>query len=317
MAHMIKGFYNDLLFYGHNRVRLDRGWRPNLIVGGCNRLLAALMKGQQGLGGILFLAVGEGFKEWDAALPQPQPATTRLYKEILRRPIAAEQIIFLDGTGQPAATPTGRLQISIELTREDFPANGFQPVREFGLFGGNATADADSGFMINHVMHPRIDITQGLTLCRVLRLDFSQGPAVQEEIRGFGASLAARSIDGVGDIYGPALATAGVNVVGDFLAMNPLAPPAGIPAVKLREFRAKARMVMALKVGLAPFAALSHINISQLLKENPQTLAGMANTFTVSAEMVADLQEELMPLQVALDDEQLQQLTLASLVQES
>jgi len=309
---MIKGSYNDLLLDGHNRVRLDRGWHPNLIVGDCNRLLAALMKGQQGLGGILYLAVGEGLKEWDAALPHPQPAATRLSAEILRRPIPTEQIIFLDSAGQPAAVPTGRLQISIELTREDFPANGFQPVREFGLFGGNATADAGSGFMINHVIHPRIDITPGLTLCRVLRLDFSQGPA-QEEIRGFGAGLAARSIDGVGDVYGPALAAAGVNVLGDFLAMNPLAPPTGIPAVKLREFRAKARMVMTLTVGLAPFAALSHVNLSQLLKENPQTLAGMVNSFTVTAEMVADLQEELMPLQVALDDQQLQQMTLGSL----
>jgi hypothetical protein len=317
MAQMIKGSYNDLLLDGHKRVRLDRGWRANLIVADCNRLLAALMKGQQGLGGILYLAVGQGLKQWDAALPQPQPADTRLLAEILRRPITTEEIIFLDSAGQPAGAPTGRLQISIQLTRENFSANGFQPVREFGLFGGNATAESDSGFMINHVIHPRIDITAGLTLCRTLRLDFSQGFAAKEEIRGFCADLPVRSIDGVGDVYGQALASGGVNVLADFLTMNPLESPAGIPAVKLREFRAKARMVMALNVGLTPFAALSHLNISELLKENPETLAGMVNTFTVTAEMVADLQEKLMPLQVALDDQQLQQMTLGSLVDES
>ncbi len=310
---MIKGFYNDLLFYGHNRVRLDRGWRPNLIVEGCNRLLAALMKGQQGLGGILYLAVGEGLKEWDAALPHPQPASTRLSAEILRRPIATEEIIFLDGDGQPAAAPTGRLQISIELTRADFPANGFQPVREFALFGGNATAAADSGFMINHVIHPRIDITAGLTLCRTLRLDFSQVFAPKEEIPGLGAGLPVRSLDGVGEVYGQALALAGVNTLRDFLTMELLEPPAGIPAVKLREFRTKARMVMALKVGLAPFAALSHLSISDLLNENPSTLAALTRTFTITADMAAELQEELMTLQVALDDQQLQQMTLGSL----
>jgi len=314
---MLKGYYNDLLIDAHDRVREDRGWRANLIVEGCNRLLAALMKGQQGLGGILYLAVGEGVKEWDGALPQPQPAATRLSKEILRRPIAAEDIIFLDSAGQPSATPTGRLQISIELSRADFPANGFRPVREFGLFGGNATAAVDSGFMINHVIHPRIDITPGLTLCRTLRLDFSQIYAAKEEIPGLGAGLPVRSIDGVGDVYGQALALAGVNTLADFLNMNLLEPPAGIPSVKLREFRAKARMVMALKVGLSPFAALSHLSISDLLKESPQTLAPMAKAFTVTADMVADLQEELMPLQVALDDQQLQQMTLGNLMDAS
>ncbi|MEW6519548.1 MAG: hypothetical protein AB1461_09060 [Thermodesulfobacteriota bacterium] len=312
---MLKGYYNDLLIDGHDRVRLDRGWRPNLIVEGCSRLLAALMKGQPGLAGILFLAVGEGLQEWDAALPHPQPAATRLAREILRRPIAPEEIIFLDSAGLPTAAPTNRLQISIALILADFPAGGFQPVREFGLFGGNATAEPGSGLLLNHVIHPRIDITPRLTLHRTLRLDFSQMFAAREEIPGLGAGLPVRSIDGVGEVYGPALAAAGVNTLHDFLAMNPLAPPAGIPAVKLREFRAKARMVMALKAGLPPFAALSHLSISDLLREDPQTLAAMAGTFTITADMAAALQEELMPLQVALDERQLQQMTLGSLLQ--
>ena len=175
MTHIIKGYYHDRLC-GLERVRLDRGWNSNLIVADCNRLLAALMKGQAGVAGILYLAVGEGQKAWDAAPPQPLPAATRLRKEILRRPVATEAITFLDSAGQPTATPTGRLQINMELTREDFPANGFQPVREFGLFGGNATAAADSGFMINYVIHPRIDITGELTLQRTLRLDDDLAP---------------------------------------------------------------------------------------------------------------------------------------------
>jgi hypothetical protein len=314
---MLKGYYNDLLIDAQERTRHDRGWRANLIVEGCNLLLAALMKGQPGLDGILFLAVGEGDEQWDGALPQPQPSGTRLTAEIRRRPIAAEEIIFLDNAGQPSAAPTGRLQISMILTRADFPAGGFQPVREFGLFGGNATSAADSGIMINHVIHPRIDITPGLTLRRTLRLDFSQVFAVKEEIRDCGASLPVMSIDGVGEVYGLALASAGINTLNDFLTMNLLEPPAGIPAVKLREFRAKARMVMALRVGLTPVAALAHLSISDLLTANPQTLAAMPGAFTITADMVTELQEELMTLQVALDNEQLRQMTLGSLLQGS
>lgn len=74
---------------------------------------------------------------------------------------------------------------------------------------------------------------------------------------------------------------------------------------------------MALTVGLTPFAALAHVTVSDLLKEDPQTLAAMTRDFTITADMVADLQEELMPLQVALDDQQLQQITLGSLLQGS
>ena len=44
---------------------------------------------------------------------------------------------------------------------------------------------------------------------------------------------------------------------------------------------------------------------------------GRKPKFTITADMVADLQEELMPLQVALDDLQLQQITLGSLLQGS
>ncbi|MBI5558482.1 MAG: hypothetical protein HY885_12680 [Deltaproteobacteria bacterium] len=311
---MIKGSYNDRLLDGQKKVRLDRGWRPNLIVAGCNRLLAALLKNEAGVGGILFLAVGEGLKEWDSTLAQPQPADSRLIKEILRRPIASEEILFLDSAGLPAAAPTGRLQISIQLTRDNFPANGFQPVREFGLFGGNATPEPDSGLMINHVIHPRIDITAGLTLRRTLRLDFAQGYAAKEEILGFGAGLPARSIDGVGDVYGRALAAAGVNVLADFPAMDPLAPLAGIPGVKLREFRAKARMVMAIRASLTLFTSLFHLSISELLRAKPEMLANMADSFTVTSDMAANLQEELMVLQVALDDEQLKKITLGSLL---
>jgi hypothetical protein len=90
-----------------------------------------------------------------------------------------------------------------------------------------------------------------------MRLDFSQGLAAKEEILGFCADLPVRSIDGVDDVYGQALALAGINTLHDFLTMNLLEPLAGIPAVKLREFRAKARMVMALNVRLPDLDTLS------------------------------------------------------------
>jgi len=312
---MLQGYYHDRLVDAHHEVRQDRGWRKNLIVEGCNLLLAALMKGQPaGLAGILFLAVGEGQRDWDGAVPSPQPTASGLVAEIQRRPIGAEDIIFIDNNGLASATPTHRLQISTQLTRADLPADGLQPLREFALFGGNATATPDSGFMINHVIHPRIDITDGLSLQRTLRLNFSQDYTVKDGLPGLGASLPVRSIDGVGEVYGQALATAGINTLADFVSMDFQAAPDNVPGVKLREFRTKARMVMGLTMDLAPFAALSDLSISRLLMESPQTLAAMTGT-TITAAMASELQEELMILQVALDDEDLQHLKLGSIRQ--
>ncbi len=311
MTHSIQGCYRDQLFDNSTKLVQDCGWRSNQIVNDCNRLLAALMKGHGNLAGVLYLAVGEGLPQWDGDVPQPSPTASHLTNELVRRALKPADIIFLDNSNQPSHTPTSRLEINCQFTGEDFSQNRVQPLREFGLFGGDASEAADSGFMINLIIHPRIDLTNNTTLNRTLRLDFAQGVVQVEELATVGTTLPLQSIDGVGEAYAASLANYGVHSVGDLAEINPLMPVATVPAVKLREFRAKARMVLGFSANLAPFTELAHYNVSDLLKESPEVLAGLIQEAMVTPQMVADLQEELMPLQLALDDRQLKSMTLA------
>lgn len=314
MAHVIKGYYRDQLLDDGNKLVQDCGWRSNRIVYDCNRLLAALMKGHEGLAGVLYLAAGGGLPQWDGEVVQPLPTTSQLTNELGRRTLQPADIIFLDNSNLPSATPTSRLEIHCQFTREDFAENGAQSLREFGLFGGDASDSAGSGFMINHVIHPRIDLINNITLIRTLRLDFSQSTLQVEELGTFGTSLPLHSIDGVGAAYAAIIESSGVQSLGDLAEIDPLMPLETIPAIKLREFRAKARMVLGFSANIAPFAELGHYNVSDLLKESPEVLASRIQETVVTPQMVTDFQEELMPLQVALDDRQLKNVTLAELL---
>lgn len=174
MTSGLKGCYRDVVTDVMGKVRSDTGWRSNLIVENCDRLLAAMMKRHEGLQGILYLSVGEGQDEWDAAQPTITPSNSKLNKELLRRPLEADQIAYLEGQNQE---PTNHLEITAEFHGADLVSNSFQSLREFGLFGGNATEAPDSGFMINYVIHPRIDLTPEVTLIRRVRLKFNNTAA--------------------------------------------------------------------------------------------------------------------------------------------
>ena len=175
MTSGLKGYYRDVVTDVTGRVRSNTGWRLNLIVKNCDRLLAAMMKRHDGMQGILYLAVGEGEEGWDLAQPTPIPSTSKLTKELLRQPIEADQIVYLDSQIQE---PTNHLEITAEFHGAGLVTNGFRSLREFGLFGGNANEAPDSGFMINYVIHPRIDLNPDATLTRRVRLNFHNTAAV-------------------------------------------------------------------------------------------------------------------------------------------
>ena len=175
MPQLIKGYYQDVLIDTQGQARWDSGWHSNLIVQRCNLLLAALMKRHEGMQGILYCAVGEGEDDWDSSRPIPLLTNSRLTSELARQALTQDQITYLDNAGQPTESPANHLEITVDLRGEDIVTNGSQPLREFGLFGGNAAVEPNSGFMINHVIHPRIDLTSGLTLTRKLRLIFAAG----------------------------------------------------------------------------------------------------------------------------------------------
>jgi hypothetical protein len=71
---------------------------------------------------------------------------------------------------------------------------------------------------------------------------------------------------------------------------------------------------MGLKATLAPFVPLSDYNISNLLLQKPDELTDIIGLPDITSEMVARLQEELAVLQIALDDEQLRNISLVHLM---
>jgi len=316
----IKGIYCDELADAAGRVTWRSGWRSNAIVASCDRLLAALMKREAGVQGILYWAIGSGDAGWDLALPEATPAASWLVSEVARQQLSPEQIGYVDQSGAPAGTPKNCLEITAEFGVGDLPAEGLTPLREFGLFGGDATAGAGTGLMVDYVIHPRIDLGGGLTLRRTLRLSFASGtppdsgPGGGDGIPlGFGADLPVISIDGVGEDFGAQLVSGGVATLGDLVRIDPLIAVGEIPLVRLREFRAKARLVLGLRLDLAPFTGLSDRSVSDILRERPESLARATRDRTVTPEDAGRFQEQLATLQIALDDVQLQQVTLAQL----
>jgi hypothetical protein len=159
------GRHRDVLVGPDGRVLWERTWASNVIADSLGPLLAALVKGDPQGASIAWWAVGSGESQWDAG-PPPDDAVrrgrTRLYAETGRAAVAPGQITFLGGTF------TNRLEIISSFTTAEVPAG---PLREFGLFAGGTSA-ADSGVLVNHRVHPRIDMQQGFTLQRTLRLTF-------------------------------------------------------------------------------------------------------------------------------------------------
>lgn len=141
----------------------------NTVVDSCSKLIACLMKGQAGQAGIKYWAVGKGEGSWNNdAPPSPTVNDTRLLVETFRKQIRPEDIVFLDDSNRPTDSITNKLQITVTFLESE--ANG--ELREFGLFGGNATGSANSGFMINRKIHPLIYKTSGMKLERIIRIVF-------------------------------------------------------------------------------------------------------------------------------------------------
>lgn len=137
----------------------------NLIVNSFLKLAMALLKGQSGFSGIGYWAVGSGTSSWDANLPDPEINATVLTAEIGRVKIQPSEITFLDANYNVSANPTNILQIKHIFGTND--CNGVW--REFGIFGGQASATANTGLMINKKHHKIITKTSDMTIERTMR----------------------------------------------------------------------------------------------------------------------------------------------------
>ena len=171
---MLKGIYRDII-RKDTVLQSDSGWRSNRIVSSCDRLLAALLKNTNGISGISYLAIGTGDKSWDTTPPSPTPDALHLFKEVKRYPVTNAQISFIDFSEITSADPTGTLLITMTISGSSLTNGTAVQLREFGLFGGNATGNANSGNLIDYIIHPRIDITPDLTIERTVKLVFASG----------------------------------------------------------------------------------------------------------------------------------------------
>lgn len=170
----VTGEFNDIIYYKDGRV-VDLGWNKNVVVNNASILIAALMKGAVGYSGIKYWAIGSGQESWDVSRPEPTITATKLVNEIYRKPIPAENIIFLNENGTESVVPTHIVQVSLTFEADEAVGKW----REFAIFGGNATSTKDSGLNINYKTHGLIEKTNEMTIQRRIKFTFLR--EVEEE----------------------------------------------------------------------------------------------------------------------------------------
>lgn len=153
----------DTIHYKDGRVEKRVG--HNLVVDSFLNLVMCLLKNESGMSGIKYWAVGSGLSTWDDTMPNPSREETTLTSELGRVKIDPSEIVFLDNKYLVSDTPTNIIQITHLFSEAD--CNGVW--REFGIFGGNATEDKDSGVMINKRHHAILTKTSEMTVERVMR----------------------------------------------------------------------------------------------------------------------------------------------------
>lgn len=173
---MMTGDFHDVKMTGQSIDRIFKNGKlvdeivgHNLVVNSFLNLVMCLLKQQSGYTGIQYWAVGSGAPSWDTSMPTPELTATRLTAEIGRVPISADELAFLDQDYKVVSTPTNILQISHTFGADD--CNGVW--REFGIFGGNATAVLNSGIMINKRHHSVITKTEEMSIERIMRFTLS------------------------------------------------------------------------------------------------------------------------------------------------
>lgn len=164
---VLKGAYQDVIKSGGAKKRLVLPKRTNAVVYRALDLIAGLLANTSGLRGMLYWAVGTGDSEWDDSPPTPDQRATRLVNEIYRQAIDPDAIRYDPDTNTIA------VQLLLELDAR------LGPIREFGLFGGDASPRPGTGYMINHGIHPPIDHSLGERLQREVRLTISSGGSGQ------------------------------------------------------------------------------------------------------------------------------------------
>lgn len=165
------GKWKDTYVYRDGRV-IEHEWKSNQIQDTQATLCAILMKGTRdgeisSFSGIEWFAVGEGDPSWDLSPPAKDQAQTTLESELWRSDVdSGTQVFYLDpDTEAISGTPTRMLQFNLVI-----PFDVVGDLREFGMFGGNATVAADSGYMVNWISHDLTEKDSTFQILRTLRI---------------------------------------------------------------------------------------------------------------------------------------------------
>lgn len=181
---LLAGTYTDRLYDASRILVLSRSG-SNLIVYGALDLIGSLLCNAAGAAPIQWYAVGSGNAAWDTAPPTPVRATTGLTAEVFRTPLTPGDISY-----DPQAKA-----LTLELRLG--PNDAVGPLREFGVFGGQAaSARPGSGTLVNYKAHPVIQKTAGQTLDRKLVFSLATGlrPGAQDLIGGLLAGTITQGI---------------------------------------------------------------------------------------------------------------------------
>lgn len=139
----------------------------NIIVNIASVLIARLLKDSaEPAGGITYLAVGSGNPSWDPFDP-PAPTTSQilLENEYYRKAIDMSTFVNPE-TGEPTTTKTNIVDYVVTFGE----AEAVGPMIELSLFGGDATAERNTGTMINWRTIPVINKTATMTLTVIFRI---------------------------------------------------------------------------------------------------------------------------------------------------
>ncbi len=307
---MITGRYRDVVSDVAGHIAMDTGWRSNVIAARAWPVVAALLRNDGEMRGLLFCAVGEGEAAWDAARPSASATTQRLRAEGERRALAAADFAYLDSRGRRASHPTDRLEVT---TR--FSGPGRRVLREFGLFGGNATTARDSGYLVNYVIHARVDLQGGQTLTRRIRFTLRPGGGTGTVDwlslpRHWLENESPKILDGVGESSLRTLASAGIDNIGELAQSTPTELAQRLPITKAIELRAKARLALRTAARLTVLPALAPMQAQTVMEAEASALA---TEIHLQIDEVESVQEQLALLQLALDARALRRRTLSEL----
>lgn len=159
----IDGVFKDIIRYSDGRV-VETEWSHNLIVSSALTLITALLTNTSNIEGIQYWAVGSGYQSWDSSLPNPTASAKILTTEIGRKKLTADNIRFLDAEGLNSPTPTNKIEVSCFFGTDE--CNGLW--REFGIFGGKATNEPNTGILIDKKHHQLITKTNEMTIERTI-----------------------------------------------------------------------------------------------------------------------------------------------------